>query len=400
MRGSESVGKNKSELERERVKERKRGSGDSRGRGREGESECQSESADSRSGPSSDLDSPNDPSPLAQEEIWYLLRNEKGDGRCSAHGAATILSMDLDLLTETFVSYTKDLTSLLQNSLKNLDTEINSDSRSAWRSTNKIDLTNPSSRRKGMDRLATIIGYQLSDLETCLEEFLDLTTSGSWHTNLAAKGAEFFGDFISKIFENRGNAVTKVCQFECKSLNMTHNYRWVTQNELKKILVDSNHKKAFSKRPLKIPFEQGRLVFFLTNGSHWFTVTPRSLLLPSFLLKFPPPAGEKSPNPQVSPPTSQDQTTPIRKLTFENVEKGSQSTTPQKKKSVQTNIMDLFAGRNSNPFGPLSSPLVRKQVSPLKGVPDQLRTKSPAKKKSSSTEKTKGPLATSRPLSQ
>ena len=305
--------------------------------------------------------------------------------------------MDLDLLSETFVSYTKEQSDLLRNSLNDLDTEIRSASRSTWRAANKVDLTDSTSRQKGIDRLAKILGDQVSDLDTCLDDFLELMASGSWHTNIAAKGAEFFGDFISRTFQNRGHRDTKVCQFECKSLDQTPNYCWVTKNELERILFKSKHKTALSKGPLKIPFEKGLLVFFLTNGGHWYTATPRSLLLPKFLLQFPPNAG--TPLQQSdgdSLPTSQGQATPIRKLTFGNGEEGPQSATPQKKKSVQTNIMDLFSGRNTNPFGVLSSPLVRKQVSPLKGAPDHHRTKSPAKKKSTSLRKKKVTKAASR----
>ena len=175
----------------------------------------------------------------------------------------------------------------------------------------------------------------------------------------------------------------------------------MTKDALEQILIDSNHKKALSKHPLRTPFDKGLLVFFLTNGTHWYTATPRSLLLPNFLLQFPPTVGTSPQLVEVdSPPISQEQATPIRRLTFGNEEEGPQSATPQKKRSVQTNIMDLFAGKSTNPFGPLSSPLVRKQVSPLKGVPDQPMTKSPAKKKSTSTGRKKVPKAASHSLSQ
>ena len=270
------------------------------------------------------------------QTVNYRLNDEVGDGLCSFHGVTTVLSLSAAEATNGYLDYNLSRRAFLQSAISDRSIILKSAELADFLTTyNPEDSTSENDRvTRAILILVNAFVDEMNDLEAASREFETFKDAGDWHTSNAAKGAEFFGDYVKHEMKERGHEV-RVHQISFD--RPVEGTSTITSDELRELIQLQPEKGRLDLRNPLISeaLDQGRLILFLNLGSgdggHWATATPTGLITTAVhdaCHQEPPETNDPS------MPSSQSPTTPRKRL-FLSPPNQTQTTSGKKGKQAE-----------------------------------------------------------------
>lgn len=220
------------------------------------------------------------PAPIAQNvpvfqqsqessESWWH-KNVSGDGRCSLHAAAAVLSyVDTDVFLGDYYRYLDEREGMLKNFLTLTNILGNKEYQQYAAERGKNAITSDI-QKEWRDNVNT----ELNNIPINRQSAMTLALSGEWVTSEAATAGIFFKDFIVHQFRKRDRGVVFVQTLVDVALPSVSGY--YSTPEIRDILDSRNLLVS-----LNSYFKNRRLVIFCLQNDHWHSILPVSLLEPA-----------------------------------------------------------------------------------------------------------------------